>query len=196
MVPATTNAEGFQRQRHRRAVRCGRGTASLAFLAASLIFAAAARGDQNITVGPSIAFNPPNLTVAPGEKVTWTFAGAPHSTTSNATSGPEFWDSGIVFTVGTTFSHTFTTPGSYPFYCQVHSFPNGTAMNGVITVAIPTPTPTPPATATPTPAPTPTPTANPNAGAGTGIPALGAAGRVALILLLAAIATVRILSRR
>ncbi len=126
----------------------------------SLVLAAVARGDQTINVGPSIAFTPSTVTVAPGETVTWMWLGSPHSSTSNATSGPEFWDSNVQFT-GATFSHTFKTPGSYPFYCKVHSSPTGTTMNGVVNVVAPAPTATLTPTATPTTAPT---TATPTVG--------------------------------
>jgi plastocyanin len=124
------------------------------FLAASLLFLAAVAGaDQTVNVGPGIAFNPSTVTIVPGETITWVWMGSPHSSTSNATSGPEFWDSGILST-GASFSHTFITPGSYPYYCKVHSTPTGTSMNGVVQVVPPTVTPTPlPATPTVTPLP-------------------------------------------
>jgi plastocyanin len=134
--------------------------------------AAAAAADQTITVGPGISFSPSTVSISAGETVTWTWAAAslPHSTTSDATTGPEVWDSGVQ-TAGS-FSHTFNTPGDYAFHCQVHSFAGGTAMNGVVQVA---------AAATPTPtATTPPPPVTPTPGAGNAIPALSAAGRIAL----------------
>jgi plastocyanin len=162
---------------------------ALALAAAAFLAADAANGTQNVNVGPGIAFSPSTVTVLPGEDVVWTFQGAPHSTTSNATAPPEFWDSGIVFTVGQTFSHTFTTPGTYPYYCRVHSSPTGTMMNGVVIVAPATPTATPTPLATSTPSPFPTSTATPTPG-GTGgpggpgfqIPDLDARGRLLLAL--------------
>ena len=99
---------------------------------------------------------------------------ASNSTTSDATTGPEVWDSGIQ-TAGS-FAHTFNTPGDYAFHCQVHSFAGGTAMNGVVQVAAAA-TPTATATATPTPLPPPV---TPTPGTGNTIPALSAAGRIAL----------------
>jgi plastocyanin len=155
------------------------------FLLAAVVLSAGleARADQSVQIGPGLSFSPANITIAPGEKVTWSWAGSPHSTTSDATSGPEVWDSGIQV-LGSSFSHTFTTPGTYPYYCKVHSFPGGTMMNGSVTVAALTPTPTitgtptstptitrtfTPAPATPTPGPAATPT--PIAGSGS-IPTL------------------------
>ena len=126
-----------------------------------------------------MTFTPANVTVVPGETVTWTWAGVPHSTTSDATSGPEFWDSGVVVLTGATFSHSFSTPGNYPYYCSVHSSPGGTAMNGLVQVIVPaTPTPAPTPTATPAPtAPPVTPTPqNP----GNAIPTLTLSGLLAL----------------
>lgn len=35
------------------------------------------------------------------------------------------------------FTHTFNTPGNYPYYCFLHSLPGGTFMNGVVQVAAP-----------------------------------------------------------
>ena len=158
-------------------------TASRALRAAAalLLAAPAALADQNVAVGPGIAFVPSSVTVAPGEQVIWTWAAGtlPHSTTSDATTGPEVWDSGVQGE-GATFSHTFNTPGTYPYYCQVHSFPGGTAMNGVVIVAAaPTPTPTPPV---------PVATVTPNPGGPATIPATGSGGRTLLVLGLAAAA--------
>ncbi|HVT04810.1 MAG TPA: plastocyanin/azurin family copper-binding protein [Thermoanaerobaculia bacterium] len=84
-----------------------------------------------VDVGPGISFSPATLTVKPGDTVQWAFHGF-HSTTSNTQTGAENWDSGTMSSG--TFSHTFTTPGTYKYYCTVHSTPNGTAMNGTITV--------------------------------------------------------------
>jgi plastocyanin len=141
-----------------------------------ILCAAAAAADQTITVGPGISFSPSTVSISPGETVTWTWAAAslPHSTTSDATTGPEVWDSGVQ-TTGS-FAHTFNTPGDYAFHCQVHSFAGGTAMNGVVQVAAAA---TPTATATPTPTP-PAPPVTPTPATGNTIPALSAAGRIAL----------------
>jgi plastocyanin len=127
-----------------------------------LLAAETAIADQTVTVGPGISYSSTSVNVVPGETVTWVWAPAslPHSTTSDSQVGPEVWDSGIL-TSGS-YPHTFNTPGDYPFYCKVHSLPasmGGTAMNGVVHVAMPgTPTFTSTPTRTPTATPTPTPT--------------------------------------
>lgn len=129
--------------------------------------------DQTVTVGPGMVFSPATVTVAPGEAVIWSFQEL-HSSTSDAITGPEVWDSGL--SSSGTFSHTFQTAGTYPYHCTLHSFPGGTLMNGVVNVvgagvtATPSPTATPEPTAipasptpgdTPTPLPTSTPTETP-----------------------------------
>jgi plastocyanin len=144
----------------------------------ALAAAALARADQTVTIGPGLSFSPPTVTIAPGEQIIWNWVAGPHTTTSDPTSGPEVWDSGVQF-FGASFSHTFTTPGTYPYHCSVHSFAGGTIMNGVVQVVAATATPT--AVAPPTPTPTP-------AGAGTAVPDLGLPGRLALAAGLAAAA--------
>ena len=160
-------------------------------LALALFFAAViAPADQTVVIGPGLSFNPPTVTIAPGEAVIWNWAAGPHSTTSDTTVGPEVWDSGVRF-AGASFSHTFSAPGTYPYYCSVHSFPGGTGMNGVVRVVAPTATPTP--TQTPTPvAPTPTPSPGPSVG----IPILGRLGLAALLLGLAALGSLLVLRAR
>jgi plastocyanin len=63
-------------------------------------------------------------TIRAGGTVTWVWASGSHSTTSG-TCPPTGectpdggWDSGIG--TGMTFSHTFATPGSFPYFCRVH----------------------------------------------------------------------------
>jgi len=169
-----------------------------AILAAAALVAppaTAAAADQTVQVGPGIFFSPSTVTVAPGETVTWQFQ-AFHTSTSDSQSGPEVWDSG--FLSSGSFSHTFQTPGTYPFYCQVHSVPGGTTMNGVVVVSGAGPTPTATVTSTPTPAPG-SPTATPIGGTGApGIPDLDAGGRILLAFTLAAagVAVLLLIRRR
>jgi plastocyanin len=92
-----------------------------------------------VEVGPGMTFNPSSLTILEGDTVTWNFLEGNHTTTSNATTGLDAWDSGVV-AEGGGFSHTFFTPGDHPYYCAVHSSAGGFAMNGTIIVdAITTP---------------------------------------------------------
>jgi plastocyanin len=177
----------------------------------ALFIALPAAADQTVQVGPGLSFSPGTVTVSPGEAVIWNFQ-ALHTSTSDSQTGPEVWDSG--FLSSGTFSHTFTTPGSYPYYCAIHSSPGGTAMNGLVVVsgagvtptstpsatpifspptASATPTATSPATASATPTAAPTVTATEIPGpppatplAGGAIPDLDARGRILLALALAA----------
>jgi plastocyanin len=76
-------------------------------------------------------FQPTTLSVTAGTTVTWTNSGTvQHTVTDDPTkavnaadaslpSGVAAWDSGPV-DGGQTFSHTFTTPGTYKYLCIPH----------------------------------------------------------------------------
>ena len=89
-------------------------------------------------------FQPYNVSVDVGGTVTWTNTDKQLHTVSSG-NGPNDNSTGSVFDTGfstfkpgTTFSHTFTTAGTFNYYCQVHPW-----MAGVVTVAeATTPTPT------------------------------------------------------
>lgn len=167
----------------------------IAVIALAIAAALPARADQTVTIGPGFAFNPAAVTIVPGETVTWTWAASGHSTTSDAATGPEVWDSGVQNS-GFSFSHVFTTAGTFPYYCKVHSFPGGTIMNGVVQVVVPTVTPTPAVTpsASVTPLPAPSPTV-PGGGAPSGpIPMLDDRGLTVLAAALA-LASLALLAR-
>jgi plastocyanin len=75
---------------------------------------------------PGFSFDPASLTINQGDIVTWTNNHTVnHTTTSD--DGTE-WDSGTM-APGATFSHTFTTAGTFPYHCAIHP-----AMLGTITV--------------------------------------------------------------
>ena len=103
-----------------------------------------------VMVGPNcLCFSPSSVTIHPGDTVQWTWSSTGHSTTSGSPGMPNgIWDSGIL-NQGATFSHTFNSVGSFPYYCT----PHGACCNmrGTVTVSNPTPTPTPSSTPTPTP---------------------------------------------
>jgi plastocyanin len=81
------------------------------------------------------SFSPANVTVAPGDTVTWHFAGPDlnHSVTADdgsfdsdpSTSSP-------LHAPGDTFAHTFPTAGTFSYHCKVHSF-----MTGKVVVSAP-----------------------------------------------------------
>jgi len=111
-------------------MRIAKLVVAVALVMPSLLFAATV----NVSVGPGFSFSPPTVTVAPGDTVRWNFL-ATHTTTSDLQTGPEVWDSGVMSSGF--FTHTFNTPGNYPYYCFLHSSPGGTFMNGVVQVAAP-----------------------------------------------------------
>ncbi len=66
----------------------------------------------------NFSFSPPTLTVRAGTTVTWINRDdVPHTATSTAK--PKRFDSGALDTDGR-YAHTFTEPGTYPYYCAVH----------------------------------------------------------------------------
>jgi plastocyanin len=107
-----------------------------------------------VTVGDGgFIFSPSSLTIQPGDTVKWTWSASGHSSTSGTPGSPTgIWNSGILNQMAT-FTHTFNSVGSFPYFCSPHGACCG--MTGTITVAIATPTPTPAATPTPTPSGTP-----------------------------------------
>jgi plastocyanin len=93
---------------------------------------------------PGFIFGPLSVTIHPDDQVTWTWDSSGHSTTSGRPGMPNgVWDSGIR-TQGATFTHTFNSVGTFPYYCRVH----GEVGTVIVTNATPTPTPTPPVSAT------------------------------------------------
>jgi plastocyanin len=94
------------------------------------------------------AFSPATLSVPVGSKVTWTnMDAAPHTVT--VSSGPVKFSSPTL-QKGDSFTYTFTTAGTYNYYCAVH--PQMTA-KVIATGSAPTPTPTVTTTTTVSPSP-------------------------------------------
>src|SRR5881394_2257836 len=94
-----------------------------------------------VTVGDGgFIFTPDSVTIQPGDTVQWTWSSTGHSSTSGSPGAPSgFWDSGVL-NQGATFSHTFNTVGTFPYYCTPHGGCCG--MVGMVTVSsAPTPTP-------------------------------------------------------
>jgi plastocyanin len=99
---------------------------------------AAAGGGQTVAL-KLIAFNPERLSVAVGTAVTWKNEdAAEHTVTSGsvtqgsggvATAADKKFESGTL-KQNATFSHTFTAPGTYAYFCALHP----ATMRGEITV--------------------------------------------------------------
>ena len=106
----------------------------------------------NVTVGPSgnLVFDPASVTIHPGDQVKWTWDSGGHSTTSGSPGLPNgIWDSGI-HNAGATFTRTFNSTGTFPYYCTPHGGCCGMVGTVMVVNASPTPSPTPMPTATPT----------------------------------------------
>src|SRR4051812_15338965 len=115
----------------------------------------------DVTVGPGgdLVFSPSSVTIHPGDQVRWTFGSGGHSTTSGSPGQPNgIWDSGIR-NQGATFTRTFNSAGTFPYYCVPHG--GCCQMVGTVAVVSETPTATPRPTATPTATPRPTATGTP-----------------------------------
>ncbi len=158
---------------------------------ARLVLAVVAGGVAMVlSAGPALAasvgvqdfsYSPKTITIQAGESVTWTSSGpSPHTVTADDGS----FDSGTL-NVGDSFSHTFTTAGTFAYHCEFH-----VAQGMVGTVVVEASTTTPPPTTTPpggtTPPPTGggsgTPTPLPNTGLGTGWLVAGIAGLALVIV--------------
>ncbi len=90
---------------------------------------------QVMVVMRNIAFDPAMTTIHVGQTVIWrNDDAAPHTTTSGSCPGGACtpmpgWDSGTL-NPGQSFSHQFTTTGTFPYYCRIH----GAMMQGTIVV--------------------------------------------------------------
>lgn len=101
----------------------------------------AATFSVDVAPGGQLVFSPSSVSIQVGDTVTWTWKASGHSVTSGvpgASSG--LFDSGIS-NAGKIFSHTFTDPGTFAYYCKPHGGCCG--MVASVTVAAPSPTPDP-----------------------------------------------------
>jgi plastocyanin len=96
-----------------------------------------------VSVAPNgmLTFSPQNLTINTGETVQWVWSSGGHSVVSGSSCAadgqfcsPSDTSCGTAPTSaqGATYSHTFSTPGTYPYFCNVHC--GGFGMVGTITV--------------------------------------------------------------
>ena len=67
-----------------------------------------------------LKFTPQDVTINVGDTVEWVWVGSGHSTTSGTPGNPDgMWDSGV-HSAPFTFSFTFTTPGTFNYFCTPH----------------------------------------------------------------------------
>jgi plastocyanin len=118
-------------------------------VALGLSLSAGSAATVMVTVGNGDdSFSPSSVTIHPGDTVQWTWNENGHTCTSGSSCAPNgLWDSGLRGN-GATFSYTFNTAGTFPYFCTPHC---DMGMVGIITVtnATSTPTPTPAVTTNP-----------------------------------------------
>ena len=93
-----------------------------------------ATGLNTVTIGVvNSQFQPASRTVAVGTTVRWVWASGagPHNVSPDASEPPR---SGSPVSGPFSYEHTFDTPGTYRYYCEVHGGPGGVGMSGTITV--------------------------------------------------------------
>jgi plastocyanin len=78
-------------------------------------------GDPGVTVA-DFHFSPASTTIHAGDTITWTNDG-PSSHTATAHGGS--FNTGVL-KKGQSASHTFTAPGTFTYFCQIHPFMHGT----------------------------------------------------------------------
>jgi plastocyanin len=85
-------------------------------------------GASNSASGPGYSPDKITLVIGTNNTVTWTNNDAVHHTvTSSAAPAGASFDSGNI-NQGATYSCTFTTVGTYQYYCKYHSWMTGTIL--------------------------------------------------------------------
>ena len=103
------------------AIAAALGAMTAAFLAAAVLPGRAQSPADAVSID-NFTFNPQKLTVKAGTTVTWTNKDdIPHAI---AAVGKEFKSK--VLDTDNSFSFTFTTPGSYNYFCSLHPHMTGT----------------------------------------------------------------------
>ena len=113
----------------------------------------------DVIVGPlenELTFAPDTVNISVGDTVRWTWASDLHSVTSGAscTEDEQFCspdnmncDAGILNNTGFVYEYTFTQPGMYQYFCDLHCIVGMTGVVNVLpavrTPPIPRPRPTP-----------------------------------------------------
>src|SRR5215217_7350866 len=93
--------------------------AALSLVALVLFAPTAGAQGKTMTVNiKNFAFNPPNVTVAPGTTVTWV-NNDQTAHTATATDPAGAFDSGTL-QPGQSYSFTFDKPGTYAYHCNIH----------------------------------------------------------------------------
>jgi plastocyanin len=99
--------------------------------AALLPAAPALAANQTVSATPSSQFMPSNVVIDQGDTVTWNNTGGLHNV--------HFDDNSYIMpaspsSAAWSVNRTFTAPGMFRYYCQIHGGPNGTGMSGIVWV--------------------------------------------------------------
>ena len=87
---------------------------------------------KHIVLVDDFEFIPADITVTEGDTVLFDFIGViPHTTTSDATTGPLTWNSSLLGQ-GAQFEVIMSQAGLHPYYCAPHGGPGGVGMSGTI----------------------------------------------------------------
>jgi plastocyanin len=105
-----------------------------------LAYTAVAEPDEapagvTVQVLPNNTFSPATVTIPPGQSVTWEWAegsGLHNVVADNA----EPASSGPLAEGPKTYTFTFTTPGTYRYYCVAHGARGGIGMSGTVMVQV------------------------------------------------------------
>ncbi len=111
---------------------------ALVALAALLVLPGVAQGKQTVTMQGN-KYAPRDITVQVGEPVTWmNNDSAGHSVTADDGSFDSSSSCGMLagrcLERGESFTHGFSDPGRYPYYCHVHGGKGGQGMAGTVIV--------------------------------------------------------------
>jgi len=98
-------------------------------LSAGFIFS---QTTHDVTV-QNFSFSPGELTITVGDAVRWTNVLGTHNVKADDNS----FTSGPAAPAPWEFTHTFTTVGLHPYYCEPHGAPGGSGMAGVVIVQNP-----------------------------------------------------------
>jgi plastocyanin len=93
--------------------------------------ASARSATQTVTADPSLQFTPSSVVINQGDTVTWNNNGGLHNV--------HFDDGSFIMpaspsSAAWSVNRTFTSPGMFRYYCQVHGSPNGGGMSGIVWV--------------------------------------------------------------
>ena len=103
----------------------------------SLLNAGATTFQVQVGAG-GLKFTPQNVAIQVGDTVQWIWAANGHSSTSGTPGQPDgMWDSGVQNS-GFVFNHTFTSAGTFNYFCSPHGLCCGMIGSVTVTAAIDT----------------------------------------------------------